>query len=149
MELSKILSYTNQVGDCLEWTRCFNTDGYPRMGVKGNSNIKVHRLVMSLVSGEDIGGRVVRHKCDNPKCINPDHLLLGTVKDNVADMDNRGRRSKKITGPVVVAVQDLLATGKFQQKEIADLINIDPRRVSDISNGLYTNDGKLKRYLVS
>lgn len=40
--LEWLLSFTEPNGECLEWTRCFNTDGYPRRGVKGNSNIKVH-----------------------------------------------------------------------------------------------------------
>ena len=53
-----------------------------------------HRIVYCLVNKIDlqsIKGLVVRHKCDNPSCINPDHLELGTQQDNVNDRESRGR----------------------------------------------------------
>lgn len=84
------LALTKQKGTCLEWTRCLNTDGYPRATINKNSNIKVHRVVYELATGEK--PNIVRHRCDNPKCLNPNHLVNGTVQDNVRDMDERNRR---------------------------------------------------------
>lgn len=57
--------------------------------------VKLHRLAYCEAHGlslQDIAGQVVRHTCDNPRCINPEHLILGTSGDNVRDMDRRGRR---------------------------------------------------------
>ena len=44
-DLEFFLKHTKENGDCLEWTRCFNTDGYPRCAWNGSSNGKVHRIV--------------------------------------------------------------------------------------------------------
>lgn len=142
--LEQILSYTNKVGECLEWTRCFNSDGYPRMGWKGSSNGKVHRIVAEL-SGQDIAGKVVRHKCDNPKCINPDHLIAGTIHENIVDMDSRGRRYKKLSEKDVAAVLALWNTGIFSKKEIAEKVGLDSRRVSEITLGQRDINGSISR----
>lgn len=142
--LEKILSYTQENNGCLEWTRCFNTDGYPRMGWKGSSNGKVHRIVAEL-SGQDVEGKIVRHKCDNPKCINPEHLITGTVADNARDMDDRGRRYKKIDARVIEAVISLWNTGKFTKTEIAKILCMDQRRICEITLGKRDTNGKIVR----
>ena len=91
-DLQTILSYTNKTDTgCLVWTRCFNTDGYPRAVIDGNFNAKVHRIVYELYNKIDISGLVVRHTCDNTKCINPEHLIIGTNLDNIADRVIRDR----------------------------------------------------------
>jgi hypothetical protein len=54
--------------------------------------VKAHRYAWARQHGEIPKGLIVRHKCDNPKCVNHEHLDVGTHTDNVADMDARGRR---------------------------------------------------------
>lgn len=123
--LEKLLSYTVKQDDCMIWTRCLNTDGYPRMGITGNSNIKVHRLVYELYNNVDATGKVVRHKCDNPKCINPEHLEIGTPADNMRDRDTRDRSgSAKLKIKDVHLIRQLLAQGQYQVKEIAKMFNV-------------------------
>lgn len=51
-----------------------------------------HRLAYEAAYGPIPAGKVVRHSCDTPACVNPNHLVLGTQAENVADMDARGRR---------------------------------------------------------
>lgn len=131
--LKDLLSQTHNENGCFVWDRSRNTDGYPRMG----GNVKVHRLVYELSSGEDIKGLVVRHTCDNPKCINPEHLLKGTPRDNVQDRVDRGRYRQVVTLSVVQKVNKLLDTKLLLCKEISKIIGIDARRVSDIKNGKY------------
>lgn len=143
--LSDLLRHTTERGECLEWNGCFNTDGYPRMVYARNPNIKVHRFVAELHYRQDITGQVVRHSCDNPKCINPSHLILGTPIENVQDRVERGRTYKVITKDVVLKTKKLLASKVLNQKEIAVLVGIDQRRVSDINCGLYDDEGKLCR----
>ena len=140
--LETILKYTEPVGDCLEWVRCYNFDGYPRANIDGNVNIKVHRVVWELHNNDSAQGLVVRHTCDNPKCINPKHLVIGTAQDNVKDRDTRNRTHRKITPKIINAVKVLLRNKELKQKDIATLLNIDVRRVSDINCDLYSDDGK-------
>jgi hypothetical protein len=65
-------------------------DGYRRLSVQG-TGVRAHRYVWIMMRGPIPPGLVVRHKCDNPPCINIDHLELGTVKQNAQDMMERGR----------------------------------------------------------
>ena len=137
-ELEDLLANTASSGDCKVWVRCFNSDGYPRMA----NNVKVHRRVYELLTGLDLTGLVVRHTCDNPKCISPDHLTHGTATDNMKDRDDRDRTYRVITKEIVRRTKELLSTGILSRKEIANLVQIDVRRVSDISNNLYSEEAK-------
>lgn len=139
--LRDVLANTAVKNECLEWTRCFNTDGYARM----SNNVKVHRLVYELSSGKSAKGFVVRHVCDNIKCINPDHLVIGNIADNVKDMDVRNRRYRKITVDIIKKVKELLETKLLSHVQIAKAVDIDCRRVSDINCGRYNDDGSLNR----
>lgn len=136
--LFDLLAYTNPNNGCSEWRGACATDGYPvQFG-----NRKVHRTVASIKYERDITGLVVRHTCDNPKCINPEHLILGTPMDNIKDRDERNRTYRVITKEKVEKVKALLDTKLFLHKEIAALAGIDVRRVSDINRNLYSPDGK-------
>lgn len=140
--LEAILKHTRQVGDCHEWIKCFNTDGYPRANINGDCNIKIHRVVWELHNNADATGKVVRHTCDNPKCINPAHLIIGTASENMLDRDLRGRTYRKVTPKVIAWVKKFLELPGMKQKEIAYLMDMNPRRVSDINCGRYSDDGK-------
>ena len=54
----------------------------------------VHRVAWELANGSIPDGMCVCHTCDNPRCINPDHMFLGTIADNLQDMTNKGRRAQ-------------------------------------------------------
>jgi hypothetical protein len=80
---------------CWIWQRAFNNYGYSIISIKGSSKkghcTLVHRLLWSLVNGPIPEGGWILHKCDNPPCINLDHLYLGTPKQNTHDTVTRGR----------------------------------------------------------
>ena len=80
--------------DCKACLGYRNKGGYGVMKYQGKP-VFAHRLVYSLANGlelQDIEGWVVRHDCDNPACVNPEHLTIGTVQDNVKDRMDRGRQ---------------------------------------------------------
>lgn len=135
--LNTILAYTSQEGNCLIWTRCLNTDGYPRALMDGNANMKIHRVVYELATGTSLPkGVVVRHTCDNPKCINPDHLISGTPADNMMDRDLRERHGMaKINRQQVVMIRALWSSGEYLQKDLAKAFGLNERTISSLVNG--------------
>jgi len=82
-----------QENGCVEWTGSVARNGYGQIRRNGRL-ITVTRLVMHFTSGFDLDSKLnVLHKCDNPKCINKDHLYTGTAKDNVNDKVSRKRHT--------------------------------------------------------
>jgi len=78
------------VGECLEWQGALLHNGYGEIRVDGIKT-KSHRYAYQRAFGLIPEGRLVLHKCDNPRCVNIDHLYLGDQKDNARDRDSRGR----------------------------------------------------------
>lgn len=76
---------------CWIWGASCLKGGYGKFTIH-KKDLTSHRVSYMIHKGEIPLGFVVRHTCDNPKCVNPDHLLVGTRLDNVRDMDDRGRR---------------------------------------------------------
>jgi hypothetical protein len=82
-------SITTDAG-CIEWAGSKDKSGYGRIQ-KLTVAHKAHRLSYILNVGEIPDGMEICHKCDNPSCVNPQHLFLGTTKDNAADRESKGR----------------------------------------------------------
>ena len=92
---------------CWEWTGWKNQDGYGFFRYFNKKDIQAHRFSAKHLGGQDIDGKVVCHSCDNPGCVNPDHLFTGSQSDNINDAINKGRHhvlraSNKIRTPLGV-----------------------------------------------
>jgi len=76
-------------GGCWEWTGPLEPSGYARCW--GGTKERAHRFSWMIYNGPIPEGMLVLHKCDNKKCVNPDHLFLGTQLDNMRDKVEKGR----------------------------------------------------------
>lgn len=113
----RFLKKVKKTAYCWEWQAAKTTGrfgGYGCLNVRLTDGTKKtmlsHRLSWLLHKGEMPGNLCVLHKCDNPSCVNPDHLFLGTRQDNVADMVSKGRQ---VAGEKVKA---LWANDEYKEK---------------------------------
>lgn len=86
---SKISNTTPQ--GCWEWKGYRNENGYGQVRLKGLDERYVHRIFYKLKNKILPKDLFVCHHCDNPPCVNPDHLFLGTQKDNMQDCSKKNR----------------------------------------------------------
>lgn len=115
--------------------------GYRRITNKG-VNVYIHRFVYEQMFGQIPEGLLIRHKCDNPACINPEHLETGTQTDNMHDMYNRGRHpvpkgeekcNSKLTDEEVKDIKELLKVKS--QRELAGIYGVSRWCIRAIKNG--------------
>lgn len=113
--------------------------GYGRISIRGVAFV-VTRVVYEHHHGTISPGYVVRHKCDNPSCVNPDHLEVGTAKENALDMVERGRAAPKrgeqntqakLTEQSVRRIRELKATGSTE-RELAQQFGVSIPCISSI-----------------
>lgn len=114
------------------------------MGVKcNNRQIAAHRLSwMFYHKGEVPDGMVVMHTCDNPPCVNPAHLQLGTQPENIADRDAKKRQAKgakmgnaTITQGQAFAIGNLVKTDLYAWHQIASMVGCTRTQVVGIATG--------------
>lgn len=135
VEISKDNFYNDT--PCWEWT------GGTKMGAGAfridGKTYYAYRISWILKNKKIPRGLCVLHKCDNRLCVNPDHLFLGTQKDNLLDMIRKGRRGiinnpRKLTPEEVEKIRELYLTGEYSQPEIANLFEISTSHVCNIIN---------------
>jgi hypothetical protein len=121
---------------CWIWLGSVNEDGYGRVSWL-RRNAHAHRVVYELLVGPIEAGKHLLHRCDNPCCVNPDHLFQGTPATNKADSVSKGRHVHGEKHPAAkltdeTAMQILLAHGKH--RDIAKQFGIHHSMVSGIKS---------------
>lgn len=127
---------------CIPWTGQLQPNGYGRLGggsTRSWKGIGAHRLAWEFAYGEIPKGLWVLHRCDNRRCVNPNHLFLGTSRDNTADRVKKGRGAKgrsintvKLTEKAVLKIREAYATGKISQVALAKKFGVTQSNVSSI-----------------
>lgn len=129
--------------ECWPWTKATNEHGYGVMrpeGQRSGPTVRAHRVSLML-AGVDIDGLVIRHSCDNPPCVNPAHLSVGTEADNSADMVARDRHARgsrsgtsKLTEHQVIAIRARCAAGEMHRVVATDF-GVSRPTITGIVNG--------------
>lgn len=125
---------------CWIWKAGIKADGYGFLWIKKGNTVLAHRLSYELFVGQIPKGLFVCHRCDNPPCVNPDHLFLGTHAENMADCAIKGRYPDrkgekhpmaKLTEPMVL---EILRSSE-SHKELAERFGISQGNISQIKTG--------------
>ena len=126
---------------CWIWRGGKNGYGYGIFLLPGEVPVRAHRYAYERVHGPIPEGMVVMHSCDNPPCVNPAHLSLGTRDDNNQDKKRKGRHPHgdvhhwtKLSEQQVREIRRLLAAG-MKQKDIAVMYGADQSTISNIRTG--------------
>ena len=125
---------------CWEWTAYRSADGYGMIGrERGDGVERAHRLSWELHFGPIPSGTAVLHRCDNPPCVRPSHLFLGTQTENVADSVAKGRHRSpvhygerhhwaRLTEAEVREIRAAFDIG-IPCRDLADMFHIHPETV--------------------
>jgi len=131
----------NNKTKCWEWNKP-NTRGYGEYYIGNYRFERAHRFSYKIYKGKIPKGLCVCHTCDNPKCVNPDHLWLGTVKENNQDCIKKERHKykshpgeenfrAKLTEKEVIDIREKSLTG-YKPKRLSSLFNICEGQIRDI-----------------
>lgn len=124
------MNKVNKTETCWLWTAgCFQS-GYGAFNT-GDKVMTSYRYSYELHKGKIPDGKLVRHTCDNRKCVNPDHLILGTITDNMRDKRERNTKVIKLNPDSVREIRIMRGFG-FTNKEVAKMYGVGPTIVGDI-----------------
>jgi predicted XRE-type DNA-binding protein len=132
---------------CWEWQGSCTPQGYGQCWIPEIGYIGAHRMAYILTMGPIPDGLLIYHHCDNPSCVNPDHLFCGTHADNQADCKAKGRQfnggseahrgeiNSKLTENEIREIRLLLKEGRQTHQEIAIKYRISKVAIDQISSG--------------
>lgn len=140
-EVDRFWTKVDKRGDCWEWRGCVNNKGYGQFSTGDRAHRKLilpHRYSYELSYGTIPPGLFVLHRCDNPRCVRPDHLFLGTNLDNMADMRRKGRSRfgerhplAKLTMAQVALIRERHAAGETSAR-LAQAFQVTPSTINNI-----------------
>lgn len=142
LDEQRFFARVNKTETCWLWTGSKDGCGYGLIQIIPKSRpLRAHRLSYEHHHGPIPAGLVVRHRCDVPNCVNPEHLLVGTQADNVADSVERGRMQRgersgkaKLTADRVLELRSMYAA-HIRVEEIAERFEVTVAVISAIATG--------------
>ena len=132
----KFLSAINKTDYCWIYTKSKNRNGYGQFYIHGK-NYETHKIAYMLLKGPIPHGKIVRHICDNPICVNPEHLILGTHYDNSIDSVKRNRQGcQKLNEEAVKVIKWMLKYKYYYglAAKLARLHGVTRHTINDIKH---------------
>lgn len=134
-------------GGCWIWTGFVDKSGYGVVNSERMSGKRIparaHRVIYKLLVGPIPAGKLLMHSCDNPPCVNPQHLTPGTDAENLADMVRKGRSARgskhwgaKLNEAQVMEARRKYATGKYTLAMLAAEYGLTVTPVSQLIRGV-------------
>ena len=132
------------VDECWEWTACLHSYGYGQIAGPRNKTLYAHRFSWEIYRGPIPEGMCVCHHCDNPSCVNPNHLFVGTNADNMRDRDAKGRIVRSIgkdngnatiLDSEVPEIRMAYAAGGVSQRQLAAQYGVTHPCIGEIVRG--------------
>ena len=130
----KKVDKTSNPNGCWEWTGSKDSDGYGRFHFE-EGMVFAHRWSAKYIANMQIDNLFVCHSCDNPSCVNPQHLFTGTIADNTNDKVKKNRQQKGITHGMCKLTEDSVKDIRDRQltsKEYAKKYNVSVWTIYDI-----------------
>jgi hypothetical protein len=126
----KLMARCDLSEGCWEWNHTMHPSGYGHVYHDGKYNL-AHRMSYQAYLGS-IEGSWVLHRCDNPKCINPDHLFLGDAKTNVEDKVTKGRQNRGVEHAKSKLTEDMVKEIRASSEstyQLAHRLGVNPNTV--------------------
>lgn len=123
---------------CWEWNKSVASSGYGQIRFN-YKNLRANRASYLAFKGDIPEGMVVRHTCDNKLCINPDHLVLGSCKQNSQDMVDRNRQAKgELNGRCKLSEADVkeIKGSNLSYRQLANKFGISKGHAHRVKNGI-------------
>lgn len=140
-EEERFLYFVHKTDSCWNWVGATDGGGYGIFIKKGGERSKAHRYIWERIYGNIPKRMCICHHCDNPSCVNPKHLFLGTQKDNVQDKMNKGRFIKMkgrkngrsiMTKDKVIELRKLYKSGNYTYMQLVKRFGISQTQVARI-----------------
>lgn len=139
-DVNKFWYFVDKTENCWIYTASRTKDGYGKFSffdkeIGKQRTSRAHRLSYELKNGPIKQGLFVCHKCDNPPCVNPDHLFLGTVQDNADDMVSKGRAWSILNKTDVLYIKKCLNNKTCNKISLAKRFKVSVMTIESIHLG--------------
>lgn len=141
----RLFHYIKKTDYCWNWIGDKYDSGYGRLALEKGKQVRAHRFLYEQVHGKIPDGMCALHRCDNRACVNPEHIFIGTKKDNMQDCLTKKRHkyiahhgedngNSKLSKADIIKIRELWAKGGIYQSKLAKEFGVSQTVISKVVN---------------